>query len=152
MLVPVDLGFRVADDAFVGGVGLDLGRGVAFASEDEVGGFEEAGDALGEDLAEIDGAERVERGDLDRAGEDDGAFVEAVAGAENGEAGLGAAEDDGPTHGGGAAVQREQAGVELDGAMGGDGAEFLRHELGHVGHDADIGIGGAQGVQGLGAT
>ena len=45
-------------------------------------------------------------------------------------------------------MQRQQAGVELDGAECRDIDEVLRRELGDIGHDADIGVGGAHGFLG----
>ncbi len=37
-------------------------------------------------------------------------------------------------------MQRQQAGMKLDGAELRYVAEILRHELGHVGHHADLGV------------
>ena len=47
-----------------------------------------------------------------------------------------------PGHRRRAAMQRQQAGVELDRAVLRDVAQFLRHELGDEGHDAYIGVRG----------
>ena len=38
-------------------------------------------------------------------------------------------------------MQRQQAGMELDGAELGNAAEILRRELGDIGHHADLGVG-----------
>src|ERR1019366_4406363 len=144
---PVDVGFGIADDAFVAGVGFVLLMCFGGAGDDLVGGLQQAGDARREHLVEVEGAERVVVLDRDGLRQDDRALVQTVGGAEYGKTGFLAAEDDRPAHGRGAAVQRQQAGMELDGAESRDLAQGLRHELGHEGHDADLDVGLPHRVQ-----
>ena len=125
---------------------LDAGRVPRF---DELHRFRHRVDTHGEEAFEIERAEGVVGRNLAGFLEEDGARIDAVVGPEDAEAGFGPAEDDGPVHGGGTAVEGEEAGVVLDGAVLGGGERFLGQDLGDECHHAELGAGGSPGGQPL---
>jgi hypothetical protein len=109
------------------------------AGDDQVRGLQHRLHAHRKQAIEVDRAQRVVLGNLGLLLQDHGAFVEAVVGAEDREAGLLVAAGDRPVDRARAAVFRQQRGVVLDRAVLRDVHEFLRRELEHERHDADVG-------------
>src|SRR3546814_3921478 len=98
---------------------------------------------------EVERAEGVVWSDVHRLLQDDRTLVEALVRLEDGQAGLLPAHDDRPVDRAWPAVQRQQRGMILDGALGRQVDDRLRHEQGHVGHDAEVRLEGAHQLFGL---
>src|SRR6185437_10495835 len=81
--------------------------------------------------------------------QDDRALIETVGGPKDAEAGASVAADDGPVDGTGAAVARQQRGMELNHAVARDGGQILGNELQHVGHDAEVHVQRTEDFPGL---
>ena len=114
------------------------------ARDNQVGRLEHGRHAQRKQTVEIDRAERIVIADGRLFLEDHRTFVQAIGRSENGEAGFGLTLDEGPVDRRWAAELGQQRRVILDGAVLWNVDEFLRSELQHEGHDADVGFGVGQ--------
>ena len=135
---PVDARLALAAPAFIAGLRLVLHQLLVLAGHDQVGRLDHGGHAHGKQAIEVDRAQRVVGADLGFLLQHHVAFVEAVVRAENRQARLGLTLDDGPVDRGRPSIFRQQRGVVLDRPVLGDLHEFLRRELQHERHNADI--------------
>src|SRR5690606_35166314 len=90
-LVPVDLGVRLAAPALVGGLALVLRDARRLARAHQVDRLHHGVDPHGEQVIEVEAAERVVRPDLDLLLQEDRPLVQSLVGPEDGEPGLGLA-------------------------------------------------------------
>ena len=104
---------------------------------------------MGNRRSKVNCAQRVVGADGGFLLKDHSAFVQSIRGAEYGQPRFGIALDDRPVDRARAAILGQQRRMILDRAMLRNGHEFLRSELQHKGHDADIGAGFFDGPRGF---
>ena len=138
MVGPVDLGFGGLKPALVSGLRLVLLCGRVAAGHHRICCFQKRGHAHGKQLVEIQLAQGLVRPDVAGFLQNHQTLVQAVAGAEDGQAGLLFTARHRPVDRRGSAVFGQQGRVVLDGAVLRNIEQRLRRKLHHVGHDADV--------------
>ena len=149
---PVDLRLALAAPALVACLGLVLNRFLVLTRDDQIGRLEHRRHAHREQPVEIDRPQGVVLAHRRALLQDHRALVQAVRGTEDGEPGFGLALDDGPVDRRWAAELGQQRRMILNGAVLRNIDEFLRGELQHEGHDADIGFRRGHGLNRLGCA